>query len=48
MLDKLNNKLNQITNDRTVHYKILENCVFDILDLFQFKNVNFQINYKNF
>lgn len=47
MLDKLNNKLNQITNDRTVHYKILENCVFDILDLFQFKNVNFQYDYKS-
>ena len=34
MIEQLNNKFNKITNDRAIHYKILENCIFDILDLF--------------
>tara|TARA_Y100000034_G_scaffold64752_2_gene78320 strand:- start:4598 stop:5572 length:975 start_codon:yes stop_codon:yes gene_type:complete len=47
MIEQLNNKFNKITNDRAIHYKILENCIFDILDLFQFKDTNFQYDYKS-
>lgn len=47
MIEDLKSKLNQKIKDQNIHNKIIEESVFDILDLFTYKNFEVKYDYKS-